>query len=131
MKSFHIVTLTLLTLACTMHSRAQEAEAAAGSIQITEAKLGTNVENRELIGEDSTFALSAKVFLWMKVTGGASDQITVIWKNGEMTHSTTLMIGGSPWRTWATKTATKAGEWSVSVTDTAGNVLKEMMFKVE
>jgi hypothetical protein len=113
-----------------MHSRSQE-EAAAGGIQIAEAKLGTNVENRELIGEDSTFALSAKVFLWMKVTGGASDQITVIWKNGEMTHSTTLMIGGSPWRTWATKTATKAGDWSVSVTDTAGNVLKEMMFKVE
>ena len=131
MKSFHVFALILLTLACTMHSRAQEGEAAAGSIQITEAKLGTNVENRELIGEDSTFALSAKVFLWMKVTGGASDQITVIWKNGEMTHSTTLMIGGSPWRTWATKTATKAGEWSVSVTDTAGNVLKEVMFKVE
>jgi hypothetical protein len=129
MKSF--LTLIFLTLCCGTFSRAQEGEAAAGGIQITEAKLGTGVENRELIGEDSTFALSSKVFLWMKVTGGTSDQITVIWKNGETTHPTTLMIGGSPWRTWATKNATKAGEWSVSVTDTAGSVLKEMTFKVE
>ena len=131
MKSIPIFSLVLLTLTCTMLSRAQEGEAAAGGLQVAEAKLGTNVENRELTGEDSTFALNSKVFLWMKVAGGASDQITVIWKNGEMTHSTTLMIGGSPWRTWATKTATNAGEWSVSVTDTAGNVLKEMTFKVE
>jgi hypothetical protein len=131
MKSFQLFALILLTLACTTFSQAQDGGAAAGSLQIAEAKLGTNVENRELTGEDSTFALNSKVFLWMKVTGGASDQISVIWKNGEMTHSTTLMIGGSPWRTWATKTATKAGEWSVSVTDTAGNVLKDLMFKVE
>ena len=108
----------------------QENEKPAGGLEITEAKLGSNVEDRVLNGEDSTFSLGSKVFLWMKITGASSDEITVTWKFGAMTHATTLTVGGSPWRTWATKIVGKAGDWSVSVTDSSGAVLKEMSFKV-
>lgn len=117
-------------VAGTLIASAQEIGTMAGALQVADAKFGTNVENRMIIGEDSTFAVQTPVFLWMKVTGGTSDQITVTWKLGEVSHATTLNIGGSPWRTWATKTVTTAGDWSVTVTDASGNVLKEMMFTV-
>ena len=112
-------------------ARAQETASKAPNLQIVDAKLGTGVQDRMISGEDSSFTLNSKVWLWLKVVGGASDQITIIWKTDNLTHSTTLNIDGSPWRTWATKTVSKAGDWAVSVTDTSGNVLKEMMFKVQ
>lgn len=100
-------------------------------IAIEEAQLGRGVMDRAIIDTTSTFMLNDKVYLWMKVTGGSSDSITVTWKNMDHSYATTLGINGSPWRTWAYKTAAWAGEWTVSVTDAAGNVLKELAFTVE
>ena len=126
--------LVALILTCSLflrqNLRAQEEDSTASRLQIVEAKLGSNVEDRVLTGEDSTFGVNKKVFLWMKITGASSDEITVTWKFGAMTHATTLTVGGSPWRTWATKIVGKAGDWSVSVTDSSGAVLKELSFKV-
>ncbi len=110
--------------------RAQE-ESKPEGIQITDAKLGKNIQDRMIVDEDSTFELNSKVFLWMKTSGGANDSVTVTWKTGDFTHAATLFIGGSPWRTWASKTVTKAGDWTVTVTDAAGSVLKEMSFTVK
>ena len=129
--NFLIVSAAVVAAIFSTQVRAQDSTASGGGIQVTEAKLGTNVEQRELTGEDSSFAVNSKVFLWMKTTGGSSDQLTVTWKSGDLSYSTTLLIGGSPWRTWATKTATKAGDWTVTVTDASGNTLKEMSFKVQ
>lgn len=111
--------------------RAQENTSTGNDIQVTEARLGTSVENRMIVGEDSSFALNSKVFFWMRITGASGAQITVTWKNGDLSHTAELTIGGSPWRTWATKTVSMAGDWTVSVSDASGNVLKEMMFKVQ
>jgi len=109
-----------------VHAVAQESQ-----LKITEAKLGKDVKDRVLVDEDSTFALNERAFLWIRVTGGPSDSITVTWKAGEDIYPTKLNIGGSPWRTWSYKTLAKAGQWTVTVTDAAGNVLKEMSFNVE
>ena len=111
--------------------RAQEKEVAPPSAQIIEAKLGTNVQDRQLTGEDSTFTLNTKVYLWLKVIGGVSETLTVTWKHGERSYSAAINIGGSPWRTWVYKTAAIAGEWTVSVADSKGTVLREMSFKVQ
>lgn len=100
-------------------------------LQVTEAMLGRSVENRELIDTASTFEVNDRVYLWLKVTGGAAgDSVTVIWKHGEHAYTTMLGIGGSSWRTWAYKTAWDAGDWAVTVADKDGNVLKEMSFKI-
>ena len=132
MKTFVLLTLIGIGSTITLFSPVYAQDSVkASAIQIVDAKLGKGVQDRMITEEDSVFAKGSKVFFWMKVTGGASDQITVTWKSGDFTHSTTLMIGGSPWRTWATKTVHKAGEWTVSVTDASGNVLKEMSFRVE
>jgi len=110
---------------------AQESEVKSKDIQIVDVKLGKDVKDRVLVDEDSTFALNMKVFLWLKVTGATSETLTITWKQDEKSYTTALNIGGSPWRTWANKTLAKAGDWTVTITDASGNVLKEMSFKVQ
>jgi len=108
---------------------AQE-QAVESMLAIPEAKLGRDVVDRQIVDETSMFTLNNRVYLWMKVTGGKGDSLTVSWKTGDMVYDTKLYVGGSPWRTWAYKTAYSAGDWTVSVSDETGTVLKEMMFTV-
>jgi len=125
-------TLLLCTLlAVIAYSAAAQEQETMSKLTITEAKLGKGVQDREIIDETTTFALNDRVYLWLKVTGGPADSITVTWKTGDQTYSSKLNIGGSSWRTWSYKTAYTAGDWTVTVTDADGNVLKEMSFKVE
>jgi hypothetical protein len=108
-----------------------QTETKAATIQIVDAKLGTDVKDRTIVDENTTFPLNSKVFVWLKIAGAVSETITVKWANGDLTHETQLSIGGSPWRTWANKTVAKTGDWTVTVTDGSGNVLKELTFKVQ
>ncbi len=123
--------LVAILLVSTQVSFGRQKEQKPDMLQVIDARLGKDIKDRSIAEEDSSFAKDSKVFIWMKFTGGASGQITVTWKTGEYSHSTTLSIGGSPWRTWASKTVSKTGEWTVSVTDSSGNVLKEMKFGVK
>jgi hypothetical protein len=100
-------------------------------LQVTEAKLGKGIQDRAIAEESSSFAVNDKVYLVLKLTGGPSDPIKVTWKTGDATDSVTLKVGGNPWRTWSNKTAWKAGDWTVTVTDAGGQVLKELTFKVQ
>ena len=105
-------------------------EMAGGTLTVSEAKLGTSVEGKQLVGEASTFDLNQKVYLWLELKGGPADDITVTWKNGEKSYATTLKVGGPTYHTWAYKTAAIAGTWSVSVSDAAGKELKQLEFTV-
>ena len=100
-------------------------------LQVADAKLGKGVQDRKITEEASTFAVNDKVYLWLKLTGGPADSVNVNWTVGDSTDTVSLKVGGDPWRTWSNKTAWKAGDWSVTVTDAGGQVLKEMTFKVE
>jgi hypothetical protein len=102
----------------------------AGSLQVAEAKLGKGVQDRKITEEATTFAIDDKVYLWLKVAGGPAE-LKVNWKVDDQTDTVTLKIGGNPWRTWSTKTAFKAGDWTVTVTDAGGQVLKEIKFTVQ
>ena len=105
-------------------------EAMQKALSIAEAKLGKDIKDRQIVNEDSIFAVNDRVYLWMKVTGGSADSLSVTWKTGDQTYSSKLYVGGSPWRTWAYKTAYTAGDWSVAISDAEGNSLKEISFKV-
>jgi len=109
---------------------APQGAAAAGGVQVAEAKLGKGVENKEIKDESTTFAVGEKAYLWMKITGGPGD-LKVNWKVGETADTISLNVGASSWRTWSTKTLHKAGDWTVTVTDAAGTTLKELTFKVQ
>jgi hypothetical protein len=98
---------------------------------VTDAKLGRNVVDREITDETTTFAVGEKAYLWLRVEGGTGETLKVIWKIDNQEYPVDLSIGGSPWRTWATKTLHLAGDWTVTVTDAAGNTLNEATLKVQ
>src|SRR5262245_1056991 len=104
--------------------------ATSGGMQVTEAKLGKSIENKEIKDESSTFAVGEKAYLWMKITGGPGD-LKVNWKIGDSTDTVSLNVGASSWRTWSNKTLHKAGDWTVTITDAGGTALKELTFKVQ
>ena len=99
--------------------------------QVTEAKLGKDVVDRQIVDESKSFALNEKAFLWMRIEGAADETINVTWTNGENNYPVSLNIGASPWRTWSSKLLHIPGEWAVAVTDAAGRPLYETTFNVE
>ena len=119
------------------YTKSQDTERHTTGIQILNAKLGKDVKDRMLVDEDSTFELNTKVFLWMKVSGEANSTIQIHWKPPPVSEQsvvqpivTELKIGGNPWRTWAYRTAYKVGEWTVTITDNEGQVIKELNYHV-
>ena len=98
---------------------------------VTDAKLGRNVVDRELTDETTTFAVGEKAYLWLRVEGGTGETLTVVWKINDLEFPVDLSIGGSPWRTWSTKTLHLPGEWTVTVSDAAGNTLNEATLTVQ
>ncbi|HYN27149.1 MAG TPA: DUF2914 domain-containing protein [Burkholderiales bacterium] len=98
---------------------------------VTDAKLGKNVVDREVTDETTTFAVGEKAYLWLRVEGGTGETLKVVWRSNDQEYPVDLRIGGSPWRTWATKTLHMAGDWTVTVTDAAGNTLNEVALKVQ
>jgi len=99
--------------------------------KVGEAKLGKSVVNRQVGGETSVFAPGERAYLWMKVYDATGETLTVTWQVNGQPYPAKLKIGGSPWRTWASKTLHIAGEWTVTVTDAAGAKLHESKLTVK
>jgi hypothetical protein len=99
-------------------------------LKVVQAQLGKDVQNKHIVDTTTTFTVNEKAYLWMRLTGGPADSITVTWKTGDQSYPSKLNVGGSPWRTWSYKTLYTPGDWTVTVTDATGNSLKEMSFKV-
>ena len=104
---------------------------ALGAGKIAEARLGKNVAERKIVDETATFSPGEVAYLWLRVEDASGEALTVTWKINDQSYQATLNIGGSPWRTWASKTLHIAGEWSVTVTDAAGATLNETRFSVK
>ena len=105
----------------------------AQEVQLVDAKLGTAVENREIVGADTVFAKDIeKVFCWMKISGGEGKQITVRWSyQNEKTDEVTLDIKYPTMRTYCNKTiAGREGDWKVEIVDPDGKVLRELHFSI-
>ncbi len=122
-----IAILTVMVCVLPLLSVGQEPSS---GVSVAESKLGKNVVEREVVDETSSFSVNDRVYLWMKLTGGPADSVTVTWSVDEYSWSTNLNVGASSWRTWAYKTAWKAGTWNVSVTDANGKVLLDKDFTV-
>jgi hypothetical protein len=99
-------------------------------LAVAAALLGTDVQDRKLVGESTQFALNQKVYLWLSLSGGPADEIVVTWKQSDRTYETKLNVGGTTWHTWAYKTVAAAGPWEVTVSDAAGTLLKKLDFTV-
>ena len=121
----------LISLFALLTSTFALATASAEGLQVTDAKLGKGVQDRNITEEATSFALNDKVYLWLKLTGGGTDPVKVSWKVGDNVDTVTLKVGGSPWRTWSSKTAWKTGDWTVTISDASDQVLKELKFTVQ
>jgi hypothetical protein len=99
--------------------------------EITEAKLGKGVVDRQIAGETAIFAFGEKAYYWFRTQGASGELLTITWKVNDLEFPVQLRISGSPWRSWASKTLHIAGDWKVVVTDAAGNVLDESGFSVK
>lgn len=129
LSSATFLALVLLSSAAA-NAQAMKMKAMTGP-EVAELQLGTAVQNREIVGADSTFNMGEKVYALMRVTHASGDSVTVTWKHADMTHTTTVYIGSNSWRTWVYKTMTASGEWTVSVATQSGKVLKEVNFTVK
>ena len=99
--------------------------------KVAEAKLGKGIVDRTITDETTTFAPGEKAYLWLKVEDATGETLTVTWTINDQVYPATLNVGGTPWRTWASKTLYIAGEWTVTVTDAAGATLNETKFTVK
>ena len=102
-----------------------------GGLTVADAKLGKGIQDREITEEATAFAVNDKAYVWLRLTGGPSDPVQVTWASGDHTDTVSLKVGAASWRTWSSKTLWKAGEWTVTVADADGNVLKELAFSVQ
>jgi len=119
----------LILLSATIVSAVWAQDTPAPQLEIT-AKLGTGVEERELVAESTTFVVGDTAYLWMRLAGGPSDPVTVTWSIGEHTYDVELRVGAASWRTWSSKNLWKAGDWAVEVRDAAGTSLFRTDFSV-
>lgn len=129
MKKILLLVVVLLLVPYIM-SASRSQQTPAGGIQVEDAKLGKGIKARQIENEGTEFALKDRVYLWVKTTGHGGKHLVVTWKNGDHIYKRNMPIGGSPWRAWGYKNATIPGEWTVSIADSNGNVLKELSFKV-
>ena len=97
---------------------------------------GTTVEERELQGQDTTFAKGIeKIYCWSLVTGG-EDPTTVehVWYlGGEEKARIMLDVKYPRVRTWSSKTILPewTGDWEVEVVDSFGKVIGSTSFTIE
>jgi len=128
MKKTLLLAVVLLLVPYMMSaSRSQQA---AGGIQVDDAKLGKGIKALQIVNESTEFALKERVYLWVKTSGHGSRHLVVTWKNGDNVYKKNMPIGGSPWRAWGYKNANIPGQWTVTIADPQGKVLKELTFKV-
>ncbi len=107
---------------------------ATGSIAVADAKVGTSVESRQLLGDATSFPSSiGKVFCWTKVTGGAGQSVTHVWSfNGEKVSEVALPLRFDSVRTYSYKSISpdSKGAWKVDVLGPDGAILKTVEFQI-
>lgn len=121
-----IISIVLLSLFAINEINAQE-------LTLSTIQFGTDVENREVVGTDSTFTTDiGTVFCYTHVTGAEdTTEIAHVWYyQDEEKARVPLEVRSSDWRTWSSKQILPAwtGEWNVRIEDAEGNVLGSSSF---
>jgi hypothetical protein len=136
MRKYWPAALALISItAASSIGGAQEAQqAGAAKAAVVEVAVGTAVAGRQLTGMAESFpASTGTLYCYMKISNASDAQVEHVWYRGDTEMSRVkLTIGGSPWRTWSSKTITpeSAGDWRCDVV-MDGKVLQSARFKVE
>jgi hypothetical protein len=128
-----LVAAILVASASTAHAQAATQAGTAKPSAAVEASVGTAVANHELTGAAESFPKgTSKLYCFSKVVG-ADSVIEHVWYKGDAEQGRVqLKVGGSPWRTYSTKTLgpDASGDWRCDV-EQNGAVLQSVKFKVE
>ena len=118
----------------TARPAAPPAAAAPAANVSVEAVLARTVVDRAPQDTGSAFPDSVgTIVLWMRVTDASGQTLHHVWfHGGDQVSDVSLIVGGSPWRTWSRKTipADAKGAWHVEIRDEAGTVIKRIDFTV-
>jgi len=100
-----------------------------------ELKVGTAVDNLELVGETTSFKVppGTRLYVWAKVMGAADTTVSCVFTKGDRTTKLSLKVPRSPYRTHAYRTFRKGdeGEWTVKLIGEQEAILGNATFRVE
>jgi len=119
-----LAALTLLAMAAPPDASAQIA---------AEVEVAQGIVDRMPEGAGTAFPTDVgTVYCWMRVTGAEGEILRHVWIHGETEFPVELTVGGSPWRTWSSKSIPPewSGDWRVEVRDGDGNLLETVSFTV-
>ncbi|MFS8637216.1 MAG: DUF2914 domain-containing protein [Gemmatimonadota bacterium] len=133
MRSMLLTVLATVATATTLG--AQTAERAAPTIEVTRAVVATGIEDREPIGESTTFTADVgTVYFFTEITGDFDEtQIHHVWlREGEEIARVPLTVRGPRWRTWSSKRIPPewSGNWTVRIVLGDDQVLGTVDFTV-
>lgn len=125
--------IVALAFAPSAHAQAATQAGTAKSAAVAEVSVGTAVANHELTGSAESFPKgTSKLYCFSKLSG-ADSVVEHVWYKGDAEQGRVkLKVGGSPWRTYSTKTLgpDASGDWRCDVVGN-GVVLQSVKFKVE
>ncbi len=110
--------------------------AALQELGVEEAVICKAVVDRTPEDPGETFPADVgQLYCFSRIVGGSEGtSVTHVWKMGETRMAAVdLNVGGSPWRTWSSKTIDPSwtGAWTVEIQDAQGNVLQTLNFTIE
>jgi len=115
-------------------STAKQAGTPAKAAATAEVSVGTAVADHAITGAAESFPKgTAKLYCLSKVTGAENSEVEHVWYKGDAEQGRVkLKIGGSPWRTYSSKTLgdDASGDWRCDVVQD-GKVIQSAKFKVE
>jgi hypothetical protein len=135
MKNIPAITLAVLALlpAVLWGQEAAPAGGAAPALSVTRIAVCTGIENREPVGEATSFDSGVgQLSCFTKVEGAQGEtSIFHVWfHEGVERARIELSVKAASWRTWSRKNITAEGAWKVEVQDAQGGVLSSVEFTV-
>lgn len=127
MKKSFLTFVLLFSLVCIIEAQ---------NVSVESIQFGTDVQNREIVNEDSVFSNTVEQVYCLTHIVGIEDTSTVthVWYyNNEEKAQVELPVRGSDWRTWSSKSILQSwtGKWSVDVIGPNGDVLSTKSFTVD
>ena len=112
------------------------ASALASAVSVSEAGVGTSVEERELVGQGFQFDSSiGKLYAFTRIIGAPSEtRVSHMWYYGDqLMAEVNLPVRGANWRTWSSKSVIPQwiGQWRVDVVSEDGEVLDSLNFSLQ
>lgn len=106
--------------------------AAQPSGSVARSQLTSAIQNNEPVDKITTLSNDqTRIYFFTDVRNLGGQKITHRWEHkGKVMSEIPLDVGGSPWRTYSSKTLDPSwtGEWKVTAIDGAGNTLSATTF---